>query len=101
MDITNELKGSDVVLLILAKEHYKAEIASLARSAESMSKKVCYVCINEPYGFVSANRKKSEAALEMFFFIDALTMRVQEPPLAGNCIFVSSPNALTEISLAL
>jgi hypothetical protein len=101
MDLARDLQSSDIILLIIPKERYKSEIVPLAKSLEEVSKRICYVCINEPYGFVSSNLKKNGSALEKFFFIDTLSMRVQEPPAVENCIFVSAPNALTEISLAL
>ena len=47
------------------------------------------------------NLKKNNIAVDKFFFIDTLTKKVQEPPEVDNAIFVSAPNALTEISLAL
>ena len=44
--------------------------------------------------------KENNIPSEKIFFIDTLTSEVQTPPKLDNCIFVQSPSALTEISLA-
>jgi archaellum biogenesis ATPase FlaH len=100
MNLSEEIKNSNIMLLVVPKEKYHEELIEIIRVIAENVKKTCYVCINEPYNFVVNNLKKNNIALEKFFFIDTLTMKVQEPPEVDNCIFVSAPNALTEISLA-
>jgi hypothetical protein len=100
MNLSEEIKNNNILLLITSKEKYHTELIEVLKVIEKNTKKTCYVCINEPYNFVINNLKKNNIPLEKFFFIDTLTKNVQEPPSVENCIFVSAPNALTEISLA-
>ena len=101
MDLTKELQENSMVLLVTSKEKYREQLMVFSRSvADSGAKKVCYVCFNEPFSSIAASLRKNAIPEDKFFFIDAITMKVQEPPLADNCLFVSSPNALTDISLA-
>ncbi|MBS3130901.1 hypothetical protein J4212_00555 [Candidatus Woesearchaeota archaeon] len=101
MDLQAEIKGSNLVLIVTSKEKYHAELIEVVKAAAASMDKVCYVCFNEPYSFVLENMKKNGIDAGKFFFIDTITRNVQEPPPAKDCIFVSSPNALTEISMAL
>ncbi|MEK6943633.1 MAG: hypothetical protein AABX00_06225 [Nanoarchaeota archaeon] len=100
MDLQTEIGSNNIILLMVSKEGYRKGILDVSQFLDKNSSKVCYVCVNEPYGFVSGNLAKSGIDVKKFFFIDTLTRNVQEPPHADNCIFVSSPSALTEISLA-
>ena len=100
MDLSMEIRNNNIILLIVPKEKYHAELVNVIRAMEGNVKKICYVCINEPYNFVINNLKKNNINLEKFFFVDTLTKKVQEPQPVENCIFVTAPNALTEISLA-
>ncbi|HHI03929.1 MAG TPA: hypothetical protein ENL45_00085 [Candidatus Woesearchaeota archaeon] len=100
MNLSSEIKDNKIILLITPKEKYHKELLNTLKVMEKGTDKTCYVCINEPYNFVVDNLKKNNIPAEKFFFIDALTAKVQTPPSVDDCIFVSAPNALTEISLA-
>lgn len=100
MDLESEVKSNNLVLFIVTKEKYHTELVNISRTIEKNMNKICYVCINEPFNFVAGNLKKNNIPLGKFFFIDTLTKNVQAQPDVENCIFVSAPNALTEISLA-
>lgn len=100
MDFSDDLKNNNIILIIQSKENYHNDQIGILKTLEPLVKKVCYVCINEPYNSVISNLKKNNLPQEKFFFIDTLTRNVQEPPAVNNCIFVSAPNALTEISLS-
>ena len=101
MDLKSEMKESSIILLIISKDKYHGELIEAIKAIDSYSSKICYVCINSPYSFVVDNIQKNSLKPEKFFFIDTLTKSVQAPPNVNDCIFVSAPNALTEISLAL
>ena len=101
MEIPIDFGSSSIALVIVKKEEYRSSLPQMISSLSSSSSKTAYVCINSPYNFVSGMVKKLGLEKEKFFFIDTVTRNVQEPPKADDCIFVSSPNALTEISLAI
>ena len=100
MDLQTEIGNNNIVLIMLSKENYRRSIIDVASFLDKNSSKVCYVCVNDPYGFVNSNLLKNSIDTKKFIFIDTLTRNVQDPPHVDNCIFVSSPSALTEISLA-
>ena len=100
MELSTEIKESSIMLLIVPKEKYNPSIIDIAKSVKLNSSRVCYVCVNNPYSFVASRLSKAGLGPENFFFIDTLTKSVQEPQPVKDCIFVSAPNALTEISLA-
>lgn len=101
MDLSTEIRGNSILLLIVTKEAYHQQSIHIVKAMTEHTKKSCYVCINSPYNFVVDSMKKNNIPLDRFFFIDTLTRNVQEASSTDNCIFVSSPSALTEISLAL
>ena len=100
MDLQTDIGSNKIILLTVSKEGYRRSVLDIASFLDKNSTKVCYVCVNDPYGFVASNLDKNGIDAKKFFFIDTLTRNVQEPPHTDNCIFVSSPSALTEISLA-
>jgi hypothetical protein len=99
MGLPEELQNNNIILVMASKEKYHAEFFAILRIIDRIAAKTCYVCINEPYTFIVGSLKKNNFAVEKFFFIDTLTRKVHEPPVSDNCIFVSAPNAFTEISL--
>ncbi len=100
MAILPEIKKSNIILLILPKEKYHKEILDVQRALSKNMNKTCYICVNDPYTSLIDKFKKENVPVERFFFIDTITKKIQTPPDVDNCIFVSSPTALTEISLA-
>ena len=100
MTNTQKIEKSNIILLIVPKEKYHEEIISIRKSTANNMNKVCYICINEPYASLVDKFKNDNIPIERFFFVDTITKKIQAPPEVDNCIFVSSPTALTEISLA-
>ena len=101
MEISESLAHDSVILFLLRREDYGQQLIKVLADASKQPSKICYLCINEPYSFVRSKLIKNNIPAEKFFFIDTLTKKVQSPPQADDCIFVSSPSNLTEISLAL
>ncbi len=99
-ELSSQIKENSILLLMVSKEGYRSQNIEIARALSENAQKSCYVCINAPYNFVTQNLAKNNISIDKFFFIDTLTRNVNEPAPAENCIFVSSPNSLTEISLA-
>ena len=100
MTIAEDIRNNSIILVIMPKEKYHKDVMEIVRATEKNSRKVCYVCFNEPANFIARNILSNKIPLEKFFFIDTLTKNVQEVNDVDACTFVSAPNALTEISLA-
>jgi hypothetical protein len=61
-----------------------------------------YVSVNRPYTDLIAQFKNSNISHENIFFTDCITKELGGKPVeADNCIYIDSPKALTDISIAM
>ncbi|MDI6798686.1 MAG: hypothetical protein QMD12_01660 [Candidatus Aenigmarchaeota archaeon] len=61
-----------------------------------------YITINKPYQNLIGLLKKNRVDTEKLFFIDCITKTVGgKPEIAENCLFIASPQNLTELGVAL
>ncbi|KYK27359.1 hypothetical protein AYK26_03815 [Euryarchaeota archaeon SM23-78] len=100
MDLIEEVKNKQIVLVVLPKTQYTNKLIEVVKAVDVVSNKVCYVCLNKPYNSIIDNLKANNLDLDKYFFIDVLTSTVKTPEPTDNCEFVQSPSALTDISLA-
>ncbi|MFH0861713.1 MAG: ATPase domain-containing protein [Candidatus Altiarchaeota archaeon] len=63
--------------------------------------KICYISLNRPYTSLVKTFKKGGLDTERIYFIDAITRTAQIPQECKECEFVSSPGALTELSVTI
>ena len=98
----DEKTEGELTMLIIPNVEYGKGITMLARKMGSQYGKVLYVSLNEIYKTLVERLKKNGVDVGKFFFIDAITLTsVRDAEKHGNCIFVSSPNSLIELSLAI
>ncbi|MCR4368874.1 MAG: hypothetical protein NUV67_03130, partial [archaeon] len=77
-------------------------MSTLLKKMDASHSKIIYVNLNELYTPLINHLKGLGIDPQKFFFVDAITMTSdKEATLHDNCIFVSSPNALIELSLAI
>ena len=69
--------------------------------ASKAMKVVCYVSLNRPYKTVLEEFKKMGINPEAFYFIDAVSSKVGSVETSKRVIFVSSPQAMTELSISI
>lgn len=93
--------GKGEVSVIVFSENYQEALKNVIKDVEKKFKKVCYITTNKPYHELVLIFKKNNINLKRFGFIDAITNTVTKPPKTKQCVFVSSPNALTELSIAI
>jgi len=93
-DIESELKKSGVVLLSVGSKNYRSAVGSLLGLTKSF-RKTCYVTLNDPYDTIRPKAAPSTV------YIDCVTSTIKSPKTAEGVIYVSSPRALTEISIAI
>ena len=99
MDLKKELTDNDIVLSIFSKNYYNESIFELLRKLED--KKVCYVTLNKAAENLEKSFKFHKLPTDKLFFIDAVSRGIGQKTEKENAIFVSSPAALTELSLAI
>jgi len=100
MSIADDIKGNGVILFTTSKDRYNESLGNLQPELANSVNKAGYVAVNKPFNSVMQDMKNKNIDTGKFFFIDAITATVQSPPAVDNCIFVTSPTALTDIGLA-
>ncbi len=100
MSLAVDLQSSNIILIVTSKEKYNEHLADIQPQLANSFEKIGYVSINKPYNSVLQDLESRGIDKQKFSFADAITATVQTPPVVDNCIFVSSPNALTDLGLA-
>jgi len=100
MELIDELRNKQIVLIVFPKARYVQEINNVIRAVYTTSNRICYVCLNKPYQSIINNLKASGLPTEKYFFIDVLTSTVKTPEAVDNCEFVESPSAITDLGMA-
>ncbi len=99
MDLKKEIAVNQGILIVLPNRRYNAIMLKIAKKVEK--KKVCYLTTSKAYDAILESFQKEKINPENFIFIDCITKTITEPKPAKNCLFVSSPQALTEMSLSI
>jgi len=97
--LENVLKKRAIILLSFLSKEYRTGMTNLIAFATHTFNKTCYVTLNDPYESI-ASRLDDEQKSRLFF-IDCMTATIKTPETKENVVFVSSPHALTEMSIAL
>lgn len=92
-------KKHQIIVLIIPNDQYMERIVDVAKEVAVDSQKICYVTLNRPYDSLIETLKSANVDTSKFFFVDGITKTAEAPPSIENCEFVSSPSALTELSL--
>ncbi len=100
MDIKKEMSENLVTLIVLSKEQYIGRMTDVAKAMNESFSKTLFISLTQPYKSAIETLNKNNVSLDKFTFIDVLTSTVRDPEPDPNCTFVSSPSALTEISVA-
>jgi poly-D-alanine transfer protein DltD len=100
MDVEKILKNKRTVLMLMPSGDYNKNIIS---TIKSLSKKnVCYVTLNKTYASLTELFSKNKVNLDNVVFIDAISATIKKvPSQTHGCYYVSSPSALTELSLVI
>lgn len=100
MTISESITDNNILLVVTFKDKYNESINTIQPEIEKSVNKIGYITINKPFNNIIDDLNKKNLNKDKFFFIDAITATVQSPPVIDNCIFVSSPSALTDLGLA-
>ena len=97
--IKKSRKQSKVILLVVPADTYNQSLLKFVKKIDK--NKICYVSINKGHSALVEAFKSKKINLKNLFFIDCVTKTIFEPKEEHNCVFISSPKAITELSLAL
>ena len=99
MDIGKELGENKIVLVIIPSKKYST--ASLKIAKKLSQKKLCYVTTNKTSGSLNESFSKKKVKMENVIFVDAISKSLGTSSKDEQSIHVSSPGALTELSLVI
>jgi hypothetical protein len=94
-----EIPRNKSVLIVVAGENYNKNVLEIAKNLQN--EKTGYITFNKGFDFFVENLKKNKINSSNFLIVDCITKTLMNAKPVDNCIFVSSPNALTEISLVV
>lgn len=100
MNIKKELGENQTVLLIVPSMEYNDDIVKVIKELSGGS--ICYVTLNKTSESLKELFTKNKINIEKITFIDAISKTIKNVPDMGSGVYyISSPGALTEISLAI
>ena len=102
MRLKKEVGKGRTVLVIVPTELYRKTLTDFVKQAAKGYKSILYVTLNDSHDVLVRDFKNRGINPDKFYFVDARTeVSTPEPRPAKNCIFVSSPEALTELKIAI
>ena len=102
--LEEEIKGrSSYIILVLtnAKNYQEVYIEIIKTLTSSENTPGVYITLNKPYSTLNSIFEKEGIDSRMLFFIDAISRTSGEPTKVKNCLFIGSPQYLSDISIAL
>jgi len=90
-----------VFVLVIPDTEYNETLTQITKQLTTSNERICYVSLNRPYYNIVKNFQSAGIDISNFFFIDAITQTAEIPDKIHDCVFVSSPGSLTELSLAI
>lgn len=95
----NLKKETEGVLNVLVVAPELNSVLDILGSAAKEYDKVCYVTFSRPYHSFIKYFQVNKIDMDKFFFIDCITkLAIKRPEKTKNCIFLSGPNAFTEVN---
>ena len=99
VDIKSELESNQTVLFAMSSDEYNEDIVDVAKS---LSGNVCYITTNKTFDSLKEGFTKGGVDVTNIVFIDAISKTMKKVPDQGEGVYyVSSPGALTELSLVI
>jgi hypothetical protein len=100
MDIVKELSGNQTILEYIPSSKYNTVLVTNAKKLAKKS--VCYVTISKTFQALDTDFKKKGVDVKNIIFIDAISKSIiKKPDQTDRCYYVTSPSALTELSLVI
>lgn len=100
MDLKKEFKTNHSLLLVISGSKYAEVTLKVMKSLSGVQ--VCYVSLNKTYMAIREKLEKHNLGVGNIIFVDAISKTMQLRVVEEkNCHFVSSPSALTELSMVI
>ena len=100
INIKKELSANQTMLLIMPSQDYNDDIVKIVKELDGKS--ICYVTLNKTSDSLKELFNKRKINTANMTFIDAISKTIKAVPDQGDQVYyVSSPGALTELSLVI
>lgn len=100
MDVTKHLKEGKIIVFVVSNKKYVERINDITLAVTKTNKSVIYVSLNKPYNVLIDTFLKKKIDVKKLSFIDSVSSKVSKPK-DYKVSFVSSPKALTELSITM
>ncbi len=94
------IKGNKILLFVVSNKNYIKNINEIAYGVSNVSRSIVYVTLNKPYKVLVESFEKKGINAKKMAFIDCASGSIQKPK-DYDVLFVSSPEALTELSITI
>jgi hypothetical protein len=101
VDLSAMIKENQIIVFVVQSKSYSKHLEGITRAAADLNKGLCYVSLNKPYKVMQTSLKNAGVSEENIYFVDAVSSKVGSMEPGNRVIFVSSPQALTELSIAI
>jgi len=99
INVKKELDKNQILLLKIPSADYSKDITDIVKQLDGS---IGYVTLNKTFDSLKEEFKKKKINTDNILFIDAISKTIKNAPeMAEGSFFVSSPAALTELSLAI
>lgn len=96
------LEEGSITVLIIPNNKYTDNLNEVSARFSKDYKACVYVSLNTIYSSLDKRLKSKKIATGKFFFVDGMTKSIDpRSEESRNCVYISSPSALTELSIAL
>ncbi|MBN2127619.1 MAG: hypothetical protein JW703_04490 [Candidatus Diapherotrites archaeon] len=101
MDLLAELKeNKNIILSFKSHSNHKQELINILKSIDSKFNSICFITFNQTAKTLIDELEKNKLNPEKYFFIDSISEEIKSNGSVKNCLSVSSPTSLTELSIA-
>jgi KaiC/GvpD/RAD55 family RecA-like ATPase len=95
------LPENQILVLIMPEDDYIERLMNVVKQLTHLDGSICYISLNRPYDSLKETFEHGGLDLKDIYFIDAITQTAKIPSTCKECEFVSSPGALTELSVSI
>lgn len=98
-DIHHLMSNKKSAIAVMKSNDYNSASMDIVKDLDGGS--LCYISLNKTYASLKEAFKKKKINSNNILVIDTISKTMKNTPDESRCFYVSSPSALTELSLAI
>ncbi|MGM5482011.1 MAG: hypothetical protein ACQESF_00975 [Nanobdellota archaeon] len=101
MKLAEDIENNQILLCVVNHEKYQDFVRDFTKNYLNQDVS-SYISLSRPYQSLVMNFQKMDVDTDSIFFIDTSTKMTGKTDVqADNCLFIESPSALTNLSIAI